>query len=98
MIRRNIRMRKEYLFSKSNEAKEREKQDRIMKVKQAIDSDKPIPNEYKKLKEQAVKEMSMADDHTIARRTHIDDEYEQAKYRDPKLLVTTSRDPSSKLV
>ena len=40
----------------------------------------------------------ISDDHTIARRTHMDDEYEQAKYRDPKILVTTSRDPSQKLL
>jgi len=94
MIRRNIRLRKEYLYSKSNEAKDREKQDRIIKVKHAIENDKPIPNEYRKHKEEAIKEMQMTDDHTISRRSHIDDEYEQAKYRDPKLLITTSRDPS----
>ena len=41
-----------------------------------------------------MKDLELADDHTIARRTIIDDEYEEAKYRDPKLLVTTSRDPS----
>lgn len=40
----------------------------------------------------------MADDHTMAARTHIDDEYEEAKYQDPKLLVTTSRDPSQRLI
>ena len=45
-----------------------------------------------------MREMELADDHTIAARTHIDDEYEEAKYRDPKLLVTTSRDPSQRLV
>jgi hypothetical protein len=63
-------------------------------VKHAIENDKPVPHEYKNLKENAIKEMTMADDHTIARRTHVDDEYEQARYRDPKLLVTTSREPS----
>ena len=67
-------------------------------MKHAIENDKAIPHEYKDLKEQAVKEMQMADDHTIARRTYVDDEYEQAKYRDPKLLITTSRDPSQKLI
>ena len=45
-----------------------------------------------------MREMELGDDHTIAARTHIDDEYEEAKFRDPKLLVTTSRDPSSRLV
>lgn len=98
MIRRNIRLRKEYLYAKSQEAKEREKQDRIVRVKHAIENDKPVPNEYRHMKDEAIREMQMADDHTIAKRSHIDDEYEQAKYRDPKLLVTTSRNPSQKLM
>jgi U3 small nucleolar ribonucleoprotein protein IMP4 len=29
--------------------------------------------------------------------THIDDEYKWAGVEDPKIMVTTSRDPSSKL-
>ena len=36
----------------------------------------------------------MKDNHSLAARSHIDNEYELAKYRDPKLLVTTSREPS----
>jgi len=31
-------------------------------------------------------------------RTHIDDEYAHAAEREPKVLITTSRDPSSRLV
>ena len=34
----------------------------------------------------------------MAARSHIDDEYEEAKYRNPKLLITTSRDPSQRLI
>ena len=30
--------------------------------------------------------------------SHIDDEYAWAGVRDPKVLITTSRDPSSKLL
>ena len=40
----------------------------------------------------------LADDKTMVARTHIDDEYEEAKYRDPKVLVTTSRNASQKLI
>lgn len=29
--------------------------------------------------------------------THVDDEYSQAGIEDPRVLITTSRDPSSKL-
>ena len=94
MIRRNIRLRKDYLYKKTQEAKERDKQERRVKVKGAIDSDKAIPNEYRKQGEEAMRDLELADDHTMARRTTIDDEHEEAKYRDPKLLITTSRDPS----
>ena len=31
-------------------------------------------------------------------KTHIDDEYANATERDPKILLTTSRDPSAPLV
>ena len=31
-------------------------------------------------------------------RSHVDDEYAHAEERDPKILVTTSRDPSTRLV
>jgi len=33
----------------------------------------------------------------IDMQTHIDDEYAQAGVHDPKVLITTSRDPSSRL-
>lgn len=39
----------------------------------------------------------MADDKTMVARTHIDDEYEDAKFQDPKILITTSRSPSQRL-
>ena len=31
-------------------------------------------------------------------KSHIDNEYSQAGVRDPKIIITTSRDPSSKLL
>jgi hypothetical protein len=34
----------------------------------------------------------------LALRTHIDDEYGSAGVKDPKVLVTTSRDPTQRLV
>lgn len=39
----------------------------------------------------------MEDDETAKKRSAIDDEYAQAGVRDPKICVTTSRDPSSRL-
>lgn len=41
--------------------------------------------------------MELEDDETSKLRSSIDDEYAQAGVRDPKVCVTTSRDPSSRL-
>jgi U3 small nucleolar ribonucleoprotein protein IMP4 len=97
MLRKNIRLRKEYLYSKNKELKEREHQEKLVKIKRAIENDKKVPNELKKQKNALTHDLELADDKTIAARTHIDDEYEEAKYRDPKVLVTTSRNASQRL-
>ncbi len=44
------------------------------------------------------KKIDLEDDNTAVPRSHIDDEYAHAEERDPKILVTTSRDPSTRLV
>jgi len=94
MIRRNIRLRKEYLFNKSKEAKNRSHSENLLKIKKAVEEDRDIPTEFKKNKGQMMKDLELADDKTIVARSHVDDEYEEAKYRDPKILVTTSRNAS----
>ncbi len=94
MLRKNIRQRKEYLFNKSKELKEREHQDKMIKIKKALEAEKRVPNELRKEKQKLEHDLDLADDKTIAARSHVDDEYEEAKYRDPKVLVTTSRNAS----
>jgi len=42
--------------------------------------------------------VELEDDNTAVQRTHVDDEYGRAGEADPKILITTSRDPSSRLV
>jgi len=69
-----------------------------VKLKRALDEDKPIPTEMKKERKEMMHDLELADDKTIVARNHIDDEYEEAKYADPKILVTTSRSPSQRLV
>lgn len=41
--------------------------------------------------------MELEDDETAKPKSSIDDEYAQAGVMDPKVCVTTSRDPSSRL-
>lgn len=59
---------------------------------------KPIPTELRKDESQLRREIELEDDNTAVPRSHIDDEYGHAGEADPKVLLTTSRDPSSRLI
>ncbi|KAK9915490.1 hypothetical protein WJX75_009940 [Coccomyxa subellipsoidea] len=97
MIRRNARLRREYLYRKSLEGKERDEYERKRKIRTALEEGKPIPNELRKEEQALRRQVELEDDNTAVPRTHIDDEYAHAGERDPKILITTSRDPSSRL-
>lgn len=58
---------------------------------------KPIPTELRREEAELRHGIELEDDNTAVPRTHIDDEYAHAAERDPKILITTSRDPSSRL-
>ncbi|GMH39616.1 hypothetical protein BSKO_07514 [Bryopsis sp. KO-2023] len=97
MLKRNVRLRKEYLYRKSLEGQAREDYEKKLKIRKALEEGKPIPTDLKddlKLKEQ----VELEDDNTAVPRSHIDDEYARAGEIDPKICLTTSRDPSSRLV
>ncbi|KAF9969832.1 snoRNA-binding rRNA-processing protein imp4 [Actinomortierella ambigua] len=96
MLRRQTRLRREYLYRKSLEGKERQIFERKQAVKEAIASGKPIPTELKNEGAQFTKDLQY-DEAQEAPTTHEDDEYARAGVYDPKVLVTTSRDPSSRL-
>ena len=68
-----------------------------MKMKNALENDRAIPTELRKEKDAVANDLQLADRNTMVARSHIDDEYEQAKYQNPKLLITTCRDPSQRL-
>ena len=59
---------------------------------------KPIPSELRREEADLRHEIELEDDNTAVQRTHIDDEYAHAGEQDPKVLITTSRDPSSRLL
>ncbi len=58
---------------------------------------KPIPTELRREEAALRREVDLEDDNTAVPRTHVDDEYGRAAERAPRLLLTTSRDPSSRL-
>jgi U3 small nucleolar ribonucleoprotein protein IMP4 len=66
-------------------------------VADALACGRAIPTELRGA-EPRLSALSAADDALhAAPRSHVDDEYARAAERDPKVVVTTSRDPSSRL-
>ena len=95
--RRDVRLRKEYLYRKSLEGKERDSYDRKMKIRKALEEGKPIPTELRGSSSGDQNEISLEDSKRMKPKTHVDDEYAHAGFLDPKICVTTSRAPSSRL-
>uniref|UniRef100_A0A915ILN6 Brix domain-containing protein n=1 Tax=Romanomermis culicivorax TaxID=13658 RepID=A0A915ILN6_ROMCU len=97
MIRRNARLRREYIYRKSVEEKQRQIQNKKDQIKKALDDNKVIPTHLQKDALELQKSVDFMDDGGEGLTTHVDDEYKWAGVKDPKIVVTTSRDPSSKL-
>lgn len=101
-IRREIRLRKEFLLKKQLEAVATLKNDKKRKLKSAIDEGKRIPTEIQAESRGLHHELEMdinplnpdADGDDVK---WYDDEYGNVGVHDPKVCVTTSRDPSSRL-
>lgn len=96
MLRREVRLRKEYLYRKSIEAQQRAIQEKKQKLKYALDEGKPIPTELRK-EESDLRKLIAYDDEKNIPFDSIDDEYQLAGVKDPKIMLTTSHDPSSRL-
>jgi U3 small nucleolar ribonucleoprotein protein IMP4 len=96
MDKRRVRLQREYLYRKSLEQKEQSIFERKQKLKDAIYSGKSIPSELRKEAHELQKELQF-DENQKDPSTHVDDEYYRAGEVDPKVLITTSRDPSSRL-
>ncbi|XP_076043202.1 U3 small nucleolar ribonucleoprotein IMP4 [Oratosquilla oratoria] len=106
-LRRQARLRREYLYRKGIEERHATVKQKKNKIKDAIDGEKEIPTA---LKQKALGYMASGewDDpgpklaaelggEAAGGSTDIDDEYRWAGVEDPKIVITTSRDPSSKL-
>ncbi|KAI3612476.1 putative imp4-component of the u3 small nucleolar ribonucleoprotein [Moniliophthora roreri] len=113
MLRRQIRERRQYVYAKSLEAQERQTYERKQQLKDALANGKPLPTELKKDARKLGQELqfdeaqagqfksfthSYDSNREADPSTHIDNEYSRAGIQDPKIVITTSRDPSSKLL
>lgn len=98
MFRRQQRLKREYLIRKSEEDKKKAVTENKKKIKLALDDNQSIP---KDLRDGALSLLRTADvdqeDADELTTSYQDDEYRWAGVEDPKVVITTSREPSSKL-
>jgi len=97
MLRREVRLRKEYLYKKSLEQQQRSIQEKKAKLKYALDEGKAIPTELRKDERELRKLLAYDDPKNSVLAQSIDNEYQYAGVKDPKLMLTTSHNPSSRL-
>jgi U3 small nucleolar ribonucleoprotein protein IMP4 len=95
-VRREIRLRKEFLFKKQQESVQILRDDKKRKLKSALDEGKSIPTEMVGEARQLNHELEL-DVNPVDGPQNIDDEYSRMGLREPKVCITTSRDPSSRL-
>ena len=98
MLRQNARLRREYLYKKAADAKDHVTAEGKRKFREAVESGKPVPTELRKDADALQREIALDDAAHEQPSDGIDSEYFNAGVADPKVLITTSRDPSSKLV
>ncbi|KAF9247201.1 hypothetical protein BU15DRAFT_10041, partial [Melanogaster broomeanus] len=96
-LRRQTRERRQYVYAKSLEAQERQTYERKCQLKDALASGKQLPTELKKDAKTLGKDLAF-DEAQEEPSSHIDNEYSLSGIHDPKIVITTSRDPSSKLL
>mmetsp|Transcript_5149 Transcript_5149/g.8985 ORF Transcript_5149/g.8985 Transcript_5149/m.8985 type:complete len:307 (-) Transcript_5149:48-968(-) len=97
MLRRNARLRKEYLYKKALEDREAATFEKKRKLQAALDNNKPIPTELKGQDKKLRTSLQLDDDRTKVQRSTVDDEYAFLGSREPRVLITTSRHPSTRL-
>uniref|UniRef100_A0A8R1E574 Brix domain-containing protein n=1 Tax=Caenorhabditis japonica TaxID=281687 RepID=A0A8R1E574_CAEJA len=92
MIRRENRLRREYIFRKSLEEKQKTLEEKREKIRDALENNAKI--DYN-LRNDAV-ELAKGSEWG-GQSSEVDNEYRWAGAQDPKIVITTSRDPSSRL-
>ena len=95
--RRQTRLRREYLYRKSLQGTEKQLYEKKRLIRNALAQGKALPTEVRATYDKLQSEISQEDSKTEIPNNGIDDEYADAGLEDPRICVTTSRDPSSRL-
>ena len=97
MLRRQTRERREYIHRKSLASQEQAIYQRKQQIKDLVAQGKQLPTELRRdAKEMGGKDLVL--DEAQQDPGHIDDEYAKVGTYDPKIVITTSRSPSSRLL
>mmetsp|Transcript_29074 Transcript_29074/g.44375 ORF Transcript_29074/g.44375 Transcript_29074/m.44375 type:complete len:297 (+) Transcript_29074:65-955(+) len=95
--RRQTRLRREYLYRKSLQGREKSSYEQKRLVRAALAAGKKLPTELRASYDKLSTEIQQEDGKTEVQKTHVDDEYGDAGLEDPRVCVTTSRSASSRL-
>jgi len=108
MLRRQARLRREYLYRKSLETRQKVIQDKKERLKHCLDENVPIHYDLRAEALHLQEKLEWDDgapglsasgggEEGGAGTSHEDDEYRWAGVEDPKIMITTSHDPSARL-
>mmetsp|Transcript_27253 Transcript_27253/g.57330 ORF Transcript_27253/g.57330 Transcript_27253/m.57330 type:complete len:300 (+) Transcript_27253:110-1009(+) len=95
--RRQARLRREYLYRKSLASNDSHAYEQKRRIREALSSGKALPTELRASYDKLKSEIDHEDSKTEVATSHVDDEYGDAGWSDPRVCVTTSRAPSSRL-
>ena len=96
-IRRAARQRREYLYRKSLESQSTSTTDKKRQLISSEAKGAPVPTEIRNEYDDLKKSVDADDVRTEEGVKTIDDEYATLGLYDPRICVTTSREPSSRL-
>jgi len=86
------------MYRKSLEGKQKEEFEKKRAIRKALAEGKPIPSYLKEYEAEVRHDMEMEDQRAQDAPDMKDDEYRHGGSYEPKILLTTSRDPSSRLI
>jgi len=97
-VRRNVRERKEYIYRKSLKGQAALEYEKKRAIKKSLELGVPIPTELRDVAISLASDMKFDDQSTFLPPNEIDDEYADSGITDPKVMITSSHAPSSRLL
>ncbi|XP_062217177.1 uncharacterized protein LOC133917279 [Phragmites australis] len=97
MLRRIQRKQWEYMYEITLEGSERAWFEKKCRLWEALEEGKPIPTDLCNKEHELQRQIDLDDQERAIPRSNIDDEYAIATTREPKILLTTSHNPSMPL-